>query len=66
MHLLNVKQKKRGIKMEEKIESQELLELIRIAVKDILIAVVRKNEDELKIKFPNGQTFTLALWENKR
>lgn len=50
--------------MEEKIETRELLEQIKIAVKDVLIAVVRKSGDELKITFPNGQIFTLALWEN--
>ncbi len=50
----------------ERIQPQMLLEEIRIALKDIFIATFRKLEDELLIKFPNGQTFTLAVWENKK
>ncbi len=37
----------------------------QIAIKDIFFAKVHKNEDGLQIKFPNGQSFTLAVWENQ-
>lgn len=50
----------------ERIEAGALLEEIKIAIKDIFIAKVHKNEDGLQIKFPNEQVFTLALWENKK
>lgn len=50
----------------ERIAADALLAEIKIAIKDTFIAAVRKSEDGLQIKFPNGQTFTLALWENQK
>lgn len=54
--------------MEQKeiIEAEKLLEEVRAALKDVFIAKIHKSEDGLKLKFSNGQTFTLALWENKK
>ncbi len=54
--------------MEQKkqIEREELLSEIQVALKDLFIAVVRKRDDELILSFPNGQKFTLALWENSK
>lgn len=50
----------------ERIAADALLAEIKIAIKDTFIAAVRKSGDGLQIKFPNGQTFTLALWENQK
>ena len=52
--------------MEEQIKSEELLHEVHAAIKDIFVATVRKREDEPIIRFPNGQQFTLAFWENKK
>lgn len=52
--------------MEEKIERNELLGEVQAALKDLFVAVVRKRDDELIISFPNGQKFTLAIWENSK
>lgn len=52
--------------MEEQIKSEDLLQEVQMAIKDLFVATVRKREDELFIKFPNGQQFTLTLWENKK
>lgn len=52
--------------MEEKIESKDLLSEVQAALKDLFVAVVRKRDDELIINFPNGQKFTLAVWENSQ
>ena len=51
--------------MEEQITSEELLNEVQMAIKDMFVATVRKRGDELVIRFPNGQQFTLALWENR-
>lgn len=48
-----------------KIEVENLVEEIRLALKDILIATTRKYLDEIHIHFPNGQNFTVAIWEEK-
>lgn len=47
-----------------KIEREEVLEEIKFALKDVFVATVRKVSDELKIRFPSGQTFTLTVWES--
>ena len=52
--------------MEEQIKREELLQEVQMAIKDVFIATVRKRGDEVIIKFPNGQKFTLTLWENKQ
>ena len=52
--------------MEEQIKVEELLGEVQIALKDLFVALVRKRGDELLLQFPNGQEFTLALWENKK
>ncbi len=48
------------------INAGALLEEIKITIEDDLIVVIRKCNDGLLIKFPTGQTFTLAFWENKK
>ena len=52
--------------MEKQIKSEDLLQEVQMAIKDLFVATVRKRGDEVLIKFPNGQTFTLTLWENKQ
>lgn len=53
------------MKAEERIETEGLLEEIKIALKDIFLATVRKKGDELSMQFPNGQKFVLTVWEDK-
>lgn len=48
----------------DQIKRENLLDEVQAAIKDIFVATVRKREDEIIIRFPNGQQFTLALWEN--
>ena len=52
--------------MEEKIERNDLLCEVQCAIKDLFVAIIRKRDDELIISFPNGQKFTLAIWENSK
>ena len=52
--------------MEEKIQAERLLEEIKVMLKDLFVAAVRKKGDELELKFSNGQSFTVTVWENKR
>ena len=49
----------------KRIEAEGLLEEIKIALKDIFLATVRKRGDELFMQFPNGQKFVLTVWEDK-
>ena len=49
----------------EKIKAEDLAEELKIAIKDIFVAQTRKYLDEIHMKFPNGQKFTIAVWENK-
>ena len=49
----------------DKIEAAFLLQEIRIALKDVFVATVHRCKDGINIHFPNGQTYVLALWEDK-
>lgn len=49
----------------EEIKTEFLLQEIRIALKDIFVATVHRCKDGINIHFPNGQTFVLALWEQR-
>ena len=49
----------------DKIKTEDLAEEINVAIKDTFIAQTRKFRDEIHMKFPNGQTFTLAVWEER-
>lgn len=50
----------------EKIETLELVEQIKIALKDVFVAKMKKQLDEIHITFLNGQKFVIAVWEDKR
>ncbi len=52
--------------MEPKIflTAEEILEEIRLLLKDTFIATVRKRGDELELRFPGGERFTVAVWRN--
>ena len=50
---------------EERLETENLLEEIKVAIKDIFVATVRKRGDEISIQFPNGQKFALTVWEER-
>ena len=52
--------------MEAKIflTAEEILEEIRLLLKDTFIATVRKRGDELELRFPGGERFTVAVWRN--
>ena len=52
--------------MEAKIflTAEEILEEIRLLLKDTFIATVRKRGDELELRFPGGERFTVAVWSN--
>lgn len=52
--------------MEEKITAEQLLQEIKPIIKDCFVAVVHKNSDGLSLSFPNGQKFTVAVWENTK
>lgn len=54
------------MEQEEKIKREDLLAEVQTAIKDVFVATVRRRGDELIIGFPNGQQFTLALWENSK
>ncbi len=49
----------------EKIEAPQLLDEIKILLKDDFIASVRKTGDEIAMQFPNGQRFAVTVWEDK-
>ncbi len=49
----------------ETIQADALLDEIKTAIKDVFVAKVRKCGDELRITFPNGQTFAVTVWEDK-
>ncbi len=42
------------------------LEEVKPIIKDIFVTNAQKCSDGFLIKFPSGQTFTLAIWENKK
>ena len=49
----------------EIIKPEFLLQEIRIAIKDIFIAEVHRCKEGINLRFPNGQSFTLFLYENQ-
>ena len=51
--------------MEEKIEAKDLLQEIKLAVKDLFVAKLHQTGDEVSLTFSNGQRFILTLWEEK-
>ena len=50
--------------IKDKIEIENLIQEIQVALKDIFVAQIRKRGAELEIEFVNGQRFTLTLFEN--
>ncbi len=40
------------------------LEEVKPIIKDMFVTNAQKCSDGFLIKFPSGQTFTLAIWEN--
>ncbi len=47
-----------------KIKSEELLEQIKLCLKDFFVAEVKEKENSLELHFENGQNFRLFLQEN--
>ena len=47
-----------------RITSAELICEIKPIIKELFIAQVRENSDGIVLRFANGQSFTLAIWEN--
>lgn len=47
----------------DKITAEGLLAEIKPLLKDCFVAKIRKSEDGLLIVFPNGQRFSVAVWE---
>ncbi len=54
--------------IKEKIEIDNLLEEIKMALGDEFVAKVRVNRAEkmLTMRFPNGQKFVVAVWEERK
>ncbi|MBE7093074.1 MAG: hypothetical protein E7367_00105 [Clostridiales bacterium] len=52
----------------EKIEIENLIEQIKIVLADEFVAKMRLNKEEkmLTMRFPNGQKFVVALWEERQ
>ncbi len=51
---------------ENRIKSSDLLDEIKILLKDTYIAGIRKRGDELDLHFANGQHFVLTIWETSK
>ena len=49
---------------EDKIYTVDLAQEIKIAIKDIFIAKMRRCRDEIHLDFPNGQKFTVDVMED--
>ena len=49
---------------EDKIYTVELAKEIKIAIKDIFDAKLRRNRDEIYLNFPNGQKFIVDVLED--
>lgn len=51
----------------KEIELEGLLEQIKLALADEFVAKIRANNEEkmLTMRFPNGQKFVVAVWEDK-
>ena len=54
--------------MKEEIKIDELIEQIKIVLADEFVAKMRLNKEEkmLTMRFPNGQKFVVALWEERQ
>ncbi len=48
--------------MQEEFRAEELLEIVRVVLKDELTAVIRRRGDELTITFPGGERYVLTVW----
>ena len=51
------------MEQDKRIEAEELLQEIKISLKDDFVASVRKRGDELVLQFTNGQKFAVTVWE---
>ena len=53
---------------EGKISSQKFFNEVRTALKDVFVARMHTNKEErlLRLHFPNGQVFVVAVWEEHR
>lgn len=49
-----------------KLSAELLLEELRVLIKEEFIAVVRKKGDELELRFPNGESYSLTIWKNAK
>ncbi|MBQ2740556.1 MAG: hypothetical protein IJF39_02915 [Clostridia bacterium] len=52
---------------EKEIQPQEFFEEVRAALKDLLVAKLHTSNSSSRMyfKFPNGQVFVVATWEDK-
>ena len=53
---------------EKEISSQEFFEEVRTALKDLFVAQFHTSSEErlVRLHFPNGQVFVVAVWEEHR
>ena len=49
-----------------KLSAELLVEELRVLIKEEFIAVVRKKGDELELRFPNGESYSLTIWKNTK
>ena len=49
-----------------KLSAELLLEELRVLIKEEYIAVVRRKGDELELRFPNGEGYSLTIWKNTK
>ena len=49
----------------QRINEEQLLEQLETILKDELVATIKREEQQLKISFVNGQQFSLSIIENK-
>ncbi len=51
--------------MQEKIEKKDLLLEVAVALEDVFEAQVERGEDEITLRFENGQSFVLRIEEKE-
>ena len=47
------------------IKQENLLNEIAVALQDVFVAKIEKEEKAIRMQFPNGQNFKLAIGEDK-
>lgn len=49
----------------KELNTEAVLEEIRIALSDVFIAKIRQKDDAIEMRFPGGQTFVVSVREEK-